>query len=155
MPLWLEDAAESGWEPPTVAALAALVGLTLPLSSSGHLAGGQLLWPQSGPPWGARIPGVGTGRGKRAERFYFIFWESEGLFYRACFPLWVRRIQKEKKKIHSVSVWWRKPGGWQSFGPASQQLVSVRFLCVINRHLPVPLPHACCKPLLPYKENPL
>lgn len=97
MPLWLEDAAESGWEPPTVAALAALVGLTLPLSSSGHLAGGQLLWPQSGPPWGARIPGVGTGRGKRAERFYFIFWESEGLFYRACFPLWVRRIQKEKK----------------------------------------------------------
>lgn len=27
--------------------------------------------------------------------------------------------------------------------------------CVINRHLPVSLPHVSSKPLLPYKENPL
>lgn len=27
--------------------------------------------------------------------------------------------------------------------------------CVINRHLPVALPHVSSKPLLPYKENPL
>lgn len=63
--------------------------------------------------------------------------------------------REEKKNPFSVSCGEsQEPACGRLLGLPPDSWFRLDF-CVINRHLPVPLPHVSSKPLLPYKGNPL
>lgn len=166
--LWREEASETWCKPQTVAGLASFTqgtGRTLPLISS------QVISLEDNY-FGLKMalslePRL---RNRTVQLGQKMFLESCGLLQKFAFQsvlLLVRTGKSEKstwakelspegaKKPFSVSCGEsQEPSCGRLLGLPPNSWFRLDF-CVINRHLPVPLPHVSSKPLLPYKGNPL
>lgn len=130
-----------------------------------HLAGGQLLLLKNGPQLGAKTQEWDHPVGRK-DVFGKVSNVLKSSLFKACFS-WSGKGEKALRRclVRRNEARGGRGGLFQALEEQAKSRRVADFwvclptagldFCVINRHLPVALPHVSSKPLLPYKENPL